>query len=85
MRRPDDRDVGDGGVCAQYLLHLRRRYVLAAGDDDVLQAAGEEEPAVGVAPPEVPGVQPAVPDDGGRGRPIAVIPRHDGRSGDDEN
>ena len=75
VRRADDRDVGDVGVRAQHRLDLGRRHVLAAGDDEVLHAPGDEEVAVGVAAAEVAGVEPAVADRRrGRGG-VAVVAR----------
>jgi hypothetical protein len=57
---------------------------LAAGDDDVLRASGEEEVAVGVAVAEIAGVEPAVFEHGiGRGGG-SIVARHHGRSADDD-
>ena len=84
VRRADDGDVGDVGVRAQDVLHLDRRDVLAAGDDQVLHAAGDEEVAVVVARPRSPvWSQPSRTARGGRGA-IAVVAGHDRRAADDD-
>src|SRR5450759_3000136 len=54
----DHASLGDGGMLAQYCLHLRWIDVEARGLDHALQAHGEIEEPVRVHPPEVAGVQP---------------------------
>ena len=59
-----DRDrVADVGMGFEHLLDLGGADVLAAADDDVLEAADDLERAVGVERREVAGAEPAV---GGR-------------------
>ena len=58
-----------GGVAEQRLVDLARRDVLAALDDQLLDAAGDEEEAVGVAVPQVAGAQPPVGREGWRASP----------------
>src|SRR5262245_31426691 len=61
----------------QAVLDLAGGDVLAAADDQILLAAGDEEVAILVDPSEVAGVQPAV-DDGGAGRLfLLVVALHD--------
>src|SRR5690606_21555237 len=43
----------------QHCFDLARRQVLAAADDDIVEAAVEEQVAVGVEVTRVPGVEPA--------------------------
>ena len=45
--------VEDRGVPEQHLVDLARRDVLAALDDELLDAAGDEEEAVGIANADV--------------------------------
>ena len=49
----------DVGMGLEHALHLGGRDVLAAADDDVLDAADDREPAVGVDGGEVAGAEPA--------------------------
>src|ERR671910_3573301 len=62
----------DGGLANVWMrledaFHLGGGDVLAGPDDDVLHAADDREPAVGVDGGEVAGAEPALPD-GGAGR-----------------
>ena len=63
---PDGRRVPDAGDVVDGLLDVGGDDVLAAHDDHVLDAPGDEEVALGVEEPEVAGVEPA--RRGGRGR-----------------
>src|SRR5581483_10670819 len=63
---PDRYRVADERVRLQHALHLGRGDVLAAPDDDVLDAADDRQPAVGVHRRQVAGAEPA-PRDGGTG------------------
>ena len=63
----------DGRVQRQAALDLDRRDVLAAGDDHVVDAAGDEEVAVGVEIAGVAGEVPAVAQRLGVGlRPLPI-------------
>ena len=55
----DRRRLEHRGVLQQRLVDLARRDVLAALDDELLQAAGDEVEAVGVAIAEIAGREPA--------------------------
>src|SRR5690606_7529967 len=59
VRHRDDRDLQDRGMGVDRALHLHRRDVLAAGDDDVLGPVAQLDVAVGMADAEVAGVAPA--------------------------
>ena len=59
VRDGDHGDVGDRGMGQQRVLHLDGGDVLAAGDDDVLGPVHQLDVAVGVAHPEIAGVEPA--------------------------
>src|SRR4051812_14648551 len=58
--QPDHGDVTDLGVVEQHVLQLARGDVLALTDDDVLQAPGEAEMAVGTQHADVAGAEPPV-------------------------
>ena len=58
------------GVHEQHVFDLARREVLPAPDDDVVQAALDEEEALGIEPAPVVGGQPAL---GRQRRPLAQI------------
>ena len=58
-RRRRPRRACTGGCCMQHALDLDRGDVLAAAADDVLLAVDEVQLAVGVAPHDVAGVEPA--------------------------
>ncbi len=62
----DDRGFGDVRVLVQRGFDLGGVDVLAAADDDVLQAVDDVEVAVGVETAEVAGVEPAVGERLGR-------------------
>src|SRR5437870_10644078 len=57
----DHGDLGDGRVLVEAVLDLDRRDVLAAGDDHVLLAVGDDDVGA-VEVPAVAGVEPAVDD-----------------------
>ena len=80
MRNADDRGVGDRGMLDEAVLDLDAVDVLAAADDHVLLAVGDEEEAVVVDVADVAGVQPAVAH-GVRGR-LGLVPvaGHDERA-----
>ena len=65
---PDDRGFGDGGVLVERGLDLGGVHVLAAADDDVLQAVDDVQVSVLVEPAHVAGSEPAVVGQRGRGR-----------------
>ena len=60
VRQADHRDLFHGAVRIEHRLDLGRRDVLAAADDHVVLASGEEDVAVRVDPPHVARRQPAV-------------------------
>src|SRR5262249_58330121 len=69
--------IGNGAVLAQPVFDLLRRDVLAAADDQVLDAAGDPEIAVGIHARFVAGVQPAfVVDCRLRGGVVVVVRLH---------
>ena len=71
VRPADDAARLHPGAPLQHALDRPGRQVLAAPDDDVLEAAGDEQIPVGVEPAEVAGPQPAVAENRG-GRPVDV-------------
>ena len=78
-----DGGVGDLGVVHEPLLDLDAVDVLAAPDDHVLLAVGDEEEAVLVEVADVAGVQPAVGVDGlGGGLGLVPVAGHEDRAGD---
>ena len=71
------------GMAQQRFIDLARGDVLAALDDQLLDAAGDEEEAVGVAVAEVAGAQPAVGGEArGGGVGILVVAAHHVRTAD---
>ncbi len=60
IRQPVDVRIGDGRMFAQAVLDFLRRDVLAAADDQVLDAPRDADVAVGVDAGLVAAVQPAV-------------------------
>src|SRR5664280_884293 len=59
---PDHRDLRNGGMSQQHLLHLARVDVGTAGDDDVLGPVLEGEVALVVETPHVSSPEPAIAD-----------------------
>ena len=76
VRQPDDGDLLDGRVADQDALDLDGGDVLAAADDDVLEAVADLGVAVRVDHGRVAGVEPAVADRGGRGVRVVVVALH---------
>ena len=73
MRQPGHGDFGHRGVQRQAAFDLHRRDVLAAGDDHVVDPAGDEQIAVGVDQSGVAGKIPAAANGGGVGIGTAPI------------
>ena len=66
-------DAFTAGCWLQHALHLHRRDVLAAAADHVLLAVDEEEVALGIAPHQVAGVEPAAGPGLARGRLVLQV------------
>ena len=60
LAHPDDRDLHHVGVIVEHGFDLGAVHVLAAADDDVLDAVDDVHEAVGVDVPDVARVEPAV-------------------------
>ena len=66
-REAEDARLGDRGMALERLFDLARMNVLAAADDDVVGAADDHQPAVGVEVAEVAGRHPPSSRRAGRG------------------
>src|SRR5882762_3081682 len=84
VRQADHRDVGHRGVIAQHRLHLGRAHVLAPRDDDLLQAARDEEVAAAVEQTPGPRVEPAAAQCLAGGRRIVEVAAHHSRTAADD-
>src|SRR6185312_13520254 len=71
---------GDLGILVDRLLDVARIDLVAAGDDDVLDAVDEEKVTVGVEVADIAGAQPATAEHRGGRLGLAPISRHDLRS-----
>ena len=60
---PDDRGLEQRGVGVEDVLDLLRVDVLPAPDDQVLDPVDQGEITVVIEPADIPGVQPAAPQD----------------------
>src|SRR5256885_3630058 len=81
----DDHRAHDQGIAEQRVLDLLRGHVLAArGLEERLLAVGDLEEAIAVDLTDVPGVEPAVFDDLGRGVRLVVIAAHVARALDED-
>ena len=74
------RRLGHRGVRVEHVLDLTRVHVEAAADDQVFLALDDVEEPVGVEPPDVAGVQPAVAQGARRLLGQAVVAEHHVRS-----
>src|SRR5919199_3189151 len=84
MGHADDGAVADALEKAGDLLDLGRRDVLAAADDQLLEAARDGQEAVLVAPREVARAIPAVPQGGSGFLRLVVIAGHQVGTADDQ-
>jgi hypothetical protein len=76
--------LGHRRMRAQRLLHFPRIDVLAAGDDHVLLAIGDEDEAMVIEDAKIAGVKPTLAQHAGGRRAVVPVPGHRPRPADDD-
>src|SRR5260370_33128252 len=76
----DDDALGDRRMLVDRLLDIAREDLVAAGDDDVLDAVDEKEITVGIEIADIAGMQPAIDENLRRLLVLAPVAGHDLRT-----